>query len=66
MILRRIKAIVEEGSYTLDDGLLFWRERIIKSIHLIAITFGLPIYFFSIYQGVDAGYYNLIINHSVI
>jgi signal transduction histidine kinase len=66
MIWDRVMRFLEDGQYQPDDGLIYWRERIIKSIYLIVIIFGLPTYIFSMYQASVNNLYSLIIINTIV
>jgi len=66
MLWKRIRAIVENGKYIPEDGLIYWRERIIKSIYLIVIIFGLPTYIFSMYEASVNNLFSLVIINTIV
>ncbi len=66
MIWDRVRRFIEDGKYQPDDGLIYWRERIIKSIYLIIIIFGLPAYILSMYQASIDNLYSLIVINTIV
>jgi signal transduction histidine kinase len=65
MIRRKLKDIIEEGRYSPEDGILFWRERILKITLLIIIIFGFIPYILGSYIGIKFGYTELPIVNSI-
>ena len=52
MIKSWIKSIIDNGEYSRQDGVKYWRERIFKSILLNMIVFGLFAFLFGMYVSI--------------
>jgi len=66
MVGKAIIRFFENTKLTPDDGVLYWRERVLKSIFLIIIFSGLPPYIFSSYLALQTGNYALIAINTIV
>ncbi len=53
MIWKKVKGLVENGRYSHADGLIYWREMVLKSIFLIIIFIGIIPFLFSIVLAIN-------------
>ncbi len=65
MIWESIKQKLDEGQYSPEDGVMYWRERVLKSIFLIVIIFGFLPYLFGSYIAIKMGVYSVMVTSSI-
>ena len=61
-----IKQKFEDTRFSNEDGVVYWRERVLKSIFLIIIISGIIPYIFSIYLSLKEDNYTLIILNTFV
>ncbi len=66
MIKSWIKSIIDNGEYSRQDGVKYWRERVYKSILLNIIFFGLFAFLFGMYMSIKDGIYFIAIMNVII
>jgi len=65
MIWESIKQKLDEGQYSPEDGVIYWRERVLKSIFLIVIVFGFLPYLFGSYIAIKMEAYSVLVTSSI-
>jgi len=63
--LKEIIEIIERGRYSPEDGITYWREKILKIILLIILVFGLVPYILGSYLGYKFGHPELPIVNTI-